>query len=347
MILIDRLSLRLGGFALCNIDLSIPTGEYFVLVGPTGAGKSLLLESIAGLHHIDEGAIWLDGSEVTALEPEARGVSIVYQDYALFPHLSVEENVAFGLKMRRRPRKEIAAALASIVSLFGIHDLLCRKPRTLSGGERQKVALARALITRPAVLLLDEPLAALDPLTREGVQADLRRLHSLFGTTTLHVTHDFDESMALGERIGVMGGGRLWQIGTPEDIFRRPSSEFVARFTLSHNVFSGQATLDGGSSTFTTQGMTLSIPPRADGPCSVCFRPEDVLISREPFPDNQRNCFRGVIAQVIDKGAMVQVDVDLPPVLRCLVPRRSTENVPLPRGNHVWLAVDEESIHAF
>lgn len=217
----------------------------------------------------------------------------------------------------------------------------------LSGGERQKVALARALVTRPAVLLLDEPLAALDPLTREGVQGDLRRLHALFGTTTLHVTHDFEESMALGDRIGVMGEGRLWQIGTPEDIFRRPNSEFVARFTLSHNVFSGQATHNGGRSTVTTQGMTLSVPPRAAGPCSVCFRPEDVRISLEPFPGNERNCFRGVIAQLIDKGAMIQVDVDLPSILRCLVPRWSAGDMPLSCGDHVWLAVREEFIHAF
>jgi len=204
MIQVKNLCVDLGDFMLSDINLHIKPGEYFVVLGPTGAGKTVLLETIAGLHPIKSGEIRVKGKEVTQLEPEKRNISIVYQDHVLFPHLSVKDNILFGLKIRKHPEQEIQATLDWMTGLLGISHLLHRKPETLSGGERQKVALARALSIKPQVLLLDEPLSALDPETRESVQRELRQLHNQLKVTAIHVTHDFEEAIALGSRIAIL-----------------------------------------------------------------------------------------------------------------------------------------------
>ena len=236
MIQVKNLRVDLGDFTLRDINLNIERGEYFVILGPTGAGKTVLLESIAGLYPTESGQIWLRGKEVTRVEPEKRNISIVYQDHALFPHLSVAENIVFGLKIHRQTRQQLRETLNWLSDLLGIAHLLDRRPNTLSGGEQQKVALARALSIKPELLLLDEPLSALDPETREEVQKELRQLHNQLRVTTIHVTHDFEEAIALGDRIAVLGEGCIKQIGTPEKIFRQPNSEFVARFTVARNL---------------------------------------------------------------------------------------------------------------
>jgi len=233
MISIKNLKVNLGDFLLQNINLDIEPGEYFIVLGPTGAGKTVLLESIAGLYPVLEGEVWIGDKEITDLSPEKREIGIVYQDQVLFPHLSVEKNIAFGLKMRKCPKNEAKAKIDAIVEVVGISHLLRRSPATLSGGEKQKVALARALVTEPKVLLLDEPLSALDPETREKMQGELREMHRKVVVTIIHVTHDFEEAIALGHRVAVLNDGCIAQMGTPEEFLRRPSSEFVARFALS------------------------------------------------------------------------------------------------------------------
>ena len=247
---IKSLWVELEEFRLCDINLEIAAGEYFVVLGPTGAGKTVLLETIAGLHRPRRGRILLAGEDITHAPPERRGIGFVYQDYALFPHLSVAGNIAFGLRLRGMGRGEIEKRVAAIGRLLGIEHLLHRMPGTLSGGEAQRVALARALVIEPRLLLLDEPLSALDPETREGLQRELGRIHRELGTTTIHVTHDFEEAVALGDRIAVLREdrldeglreGRIVQVGRPEEIFRRPASEFVARFVGVRNIFRGQA----------------------------------------------------------------------------------------------------------
>jgi len=237
---VKNLCVDLGDFVLKDINLTVNKGEYFIILGPTGAGKTVLLESIAGLYPIKSGGIWLKGKEVTRTAPEKRGISIVYQDHALFPHLSVKDNIIFGLRLHKWASHDIATTLSEIAGLLGISHLLPRKPNTLSGGEQQKVALARALSIQPQVLLLDEPLSALDPESREGVQQELRQIHNELKVTTIHVTHDFEEAIALGERIAVLGEGYVKQIGTPEEIFRQgvdcmPQSALrIFSFPLSH-----------------------------------------------------------------------------------------------------------------
>ena len=230
MIELKNVHVKVADFNLEQINLSVSKGTYMVILGPTGAGKTVLLESIAGLHAIREGTVLLDGRDVTNNVPEERGVSIVYQDYTLFPHLSVRENIIFGLKVKHMLRPKIAAELEWICGIFDVESLLKRLPATLSGGERQRVALARALITKPEILLLDEPLSALDAESREEMHAQLKDTHRKLNITTLHVTHDFEEAMSLADNIVVINQGKIVQVGKPSEIFYHPSSNFVAKF---------------------------------------------------------------------------------------------------------------------
>jgi molybdopterin-binding protein len=345
---IKSLHVDLGEFVLRDVDLTIEEGEYFIILGPTGAGKTVLLESIAGLYPIKSGGIWLRGKEVTKLEPEKRGISIVYQDHVLFPHLSVKENIVFGSKLRKTSEQKISKMLDWIVELLGIPHLLHRQPATLSGGEKQKVALARALSTRPQLLLLDEPLSALDPETRENVQYELRRLHKILHITTVHVTHDFEEAIGLGSRIAVIGEGHIKQVGTPEQIFRQPNSEFVARFAMTRNIFYGKTAHNmHGDTVFMVDGTSFIVAGDAEGECHGTIRPEDILLSLEPIQSSARNCFPGTITSVIDKGSTLYVTVTLPPDISCLVTHHSYEEMGLAEGKRVYVTFKASAIHLF
>jgi molybdate transport system ATP-binding protein/molybdate/tungstate transport system ATP-binding protein len=330
MIEVKNLCVDLGEFVLKDITLDVEAGEYFIILGPTGAGKTVLLESIAGLYPIKSGEIWLRGKDVTGVEPEKRRISIVYQDHVLFPHLPVKDNLLFGLRMHNANAEEQKNRLDWVAELLGISNLLHRRPDTLSGGEKQKVALGRAIVTQPELLLVDEPLSALDPETRESVQQELRQLHKVLRITILHVTHDFEEAIALGNRIAVIGEGRLMQVGTPEEIFRHPNSEFVARFAMTRNIFLGKAERkSSGDTVFKVDGTEFITAADADGTHHASIRPEDILISSEPIHSSARNCFPGTITHVVDKGSTLYVTVSIPPELSCLVTRHSFEEMQL------------------
>jgi molybdate/tungstate transport system ATP-binding protein len=348
MIEVKNLSVDLGEFVLKDITLSIQESEYFVILGPTGAGKTVLLESIAGLYPIKSGEIWLRGKEFTRIEPEKRRISIVYQDHVLFPHLSVKDNILFGLRMNKATTDEQKNRINWVAELLGISNLLHRRPDTLSGGEKQKVALGRAIVTRPELLLVDEPLSALDPETRERVQHELLQLHRALGITTLHVTHDFEEAISLGNRIAVIGEGRLMQVGTPEEIFRHPNSEFVARFAMTRNIFLGKAEkASNGDTIFKVDGAEFIIATEKSGTHHASIRPEDILISSEPIRSSARNCFPGTITRIIDKGSTLYVTVNIPPELSCLITRHSFEELALHEGNKVFLTFKASAIHLF
>jgi len=348
MIQIKNLCVDLGDFMLRDINLTVDEGEYFIILGPTGAGKTVLLESIAGLYPVRSGEVWLRRKEITRLRPEKRGISIVYQDHALFPHLSVKDNIVFGLRLGKQTRQEIAAALDQVSQLLGISYLLDRKPDTLSGGERQKVALARALSIEPQALLLDEPLSALDPEGREGVQQELRQLHNRLKVTTIHVTHDFEEAIALGNHIAVLGEGCIKQVGTPEHIFREPNSEFVARFAMARNIFAGEVVDRGnGNTVFSTEGTELAVVTDLRGSLHASIRPEDILVSPEPLYSSARNSFCGVITRVTDKGSTLYFTVNLPPDFICLVTRRSFEEMGLAEGKKVYITFKATAVHVF
>ncbi len=348
MIRVKNLCVALGDFQLQDINLTVDEGEYFIVLGPTGAGKTVLLESIAGLYPVKSGQIWLRGKEVTSLEPEKRNISIVYQDHALFPHLSAAENILFGLKIHRRPKQELVKVLDWLSDLLGIAHIMDRSPDTLSGGERQKVALARALSTKPEVLLLDEPLSALDPETREGVQKELRQLHNQLKVTTIHVTHDFEEAIALGDHIAVLGEGCIKQVGTPEQIFHQPNSEFVARFAMARNIFTGEVVeRDDGSTVFHTEDTELVIVTDLRGKLHASVRPEDILISPEPLRSTARNSFCGTITHIADRGSTLYLTVNLPPDFICLVTRRSCEEMGLTKGQKVYITFKASAVHIF
>jgi len=348
MIEIKNLSVDLGTFLLQDINLKIERGEYFIILGPTGTGKTILLESIAGLHPIKSGEIWLNGREVTKLEAEKRGIGFVYQDYALFPHLSVKGNLLFGLKQKGRSKDEMQLIVEWVTGLLGVSHLLERNPSTLSGGERQKVALARALSISPQVLLLDEPLSALDPHAREGVQQELRQIHHRLKATIVHVTHDFEEAIALGDRIAVLGEGRILQVGTPEQIFRQPNSEFVARFAMSRNIFAGEVRdANDGHVTITIEGMKLEVVTELRGKLHAALRPEDILISREPLRSSARNCLRGTITHINNRGSTLYLTVSTPLDFICLLTRRSFEEMGLRVGEEVYTTFKASAIHVF
>ncbi len=348
MIEIKNLHVDLKDFHLQDINLSVGEGEYFIILGPTGAGKTVLLESIAGLYPVKSGQIRLNGREVTRLEPEKRGISIVYQDHALFPHLSVRDNILFGLKLRKQPEPGAKEALDEITELLDISHLLSRKPDTLSGGEQQKVALARALSIKPKVLLLDEPLSALDPETREGVQKELRQLHNRLKVTTIHVTHDFEEAIALGDHIAVLGEGCIKQVGTPEQIFRRPNSEFIARFAMARNIFAGEVTeRDDGTTVFSTKEIELAVVTDLQGKLHASVRPEDILISPQPLYSSARNSFGGRITNIVDRGFTFYLTINLPLDFICLVTRRSFEEMGLAKGQQVYITFKASATHIF
>ena len=348
MIEVKNLCVDLGEFVLSDITLNIDVGEYFIILGPTGAGKTVLLESIAGLYPVRSGEIWLRGKEVTGVESEKRRISIVYQDHVLFPHLSVKDNILFGLKMHNASADEQKSRLNWVAELLGISELLHRRPDTLSGGEKQKVALARAIVTQPELLLVDEPLSALDLETRESVQQELRQLHKALGITILHVTHDFEEAISLGNRIAVIGEGRLMQVGTPEEIFRHPNSEFVARFAMTRNIFLGEAERkSSGDTVFKVDGTEFIIAADVDGTHHASIRPEDILISTEPVRSSARNCFPGTITHIADKGSTLYVTVSIPPELSCLITRHSFEEMELHEGKEVYLTFKASSINLF
>lgn len=228
MLHLKNISLKLGTFSLKNISMDVKKGEYLVILGPTGTGKTVLMETIAGLHRPDTGSIFLNNREVTCLPPENRNIGMVYQDYALFPHLTVYANIAFGLKLMGKKSKQIEKIISKAAALFGIKPILNRKPRYLSGGECQRTALARALVLNPHILLLDEPLSALDRFTKDRLRRELKRIHKKVGVSILHITHDLSEAFFLADRLIIMKDGLIIQEDTPENALNRPKNRFVA-----------------------------------------------------------------------------------------------------------------------
>ena len=225
--------------AVSNLDLDIPQGEFFSMLGPSGSGKTTVLRIIAGFENASSGQVFLDGSEVTALAPFDRDVNTVFQDYALFPHMSIQKNVEYGLRARNIPKAEREKLASEAIESVKLSHLADRLPHQLSGGQRQRIALARALVLRPKVLLLDEPLGALDKQLREEMQVELKRIQREAGITFIFVTHDQEEALRMSDRIAVFNAGRIEQIGTPREVYENPSSAFVASFLGVSNLLSG------------------------------------------------------------------------------------------------------------
>jgi spermidine/putrescine ABC transporter ATP-binding subunit len=286
--------------ALRGLDLEIRDGEFFCLLGPSGCGKTTTLNLIGGFVPLTEGEIWIQGRRIHELPPHKRPVNTVFQSYALFPHMNVRENVRFGLKMDRVPAAVSTSRVDEALALVGLDDFGDRMPAQLSGGQQQRVAVARALVKRPAVLLLDEPLGALDLKLRQRLQIELSQIHHDVGTTFVYVTHDQEEAMSMADRIAVMNDGRLEQLGTPEEIYRQPASRFVADFIGDSNFFA--ATVDGSVAQL-ADGARM--PCRGgSGPASVMVRPEAIRLG-EAEPS-----LRGRVVQTSFLGKHVRVAVE-------------------------------------
>jgi multiple sugar transport system ATP-binding protein len=267
-----------GVHAVDGVDLKIEDGEFMVLVGPSGCGKTTLLRCIAGLEDVTDGAILIGDRDVTDVNPKDRDIAMVFQNYALYPHMTVRRNLAYGLKVRRTPRKEIAARIAETARLLGLEELMDRRPLALSGGQRQRVAMGRAIARRPAVYLMDEPLSNLDAKLRVRVRADLARLHSQLGVTTVYVTHDQVEAMTLGQRAAVMNEGKIQQVDTPQGLYWSPANLFVAAFIGSPSMNLVEARVADGCLRFADFSLPLSElgPEAAELPDRVILgvRPE-------------------------------------------------------------------------
>ena len=307
MIRVVGLTKQLGGFRLRDITLEVAQGQYAVLLGPTACGKTVLLETLVGINRPDGGHMWLDGQDVTALPPERRGIGFVYQRSMLFPHLSVRDNITYGLRYHGVPRSGYPARIDKLAALLGIGGLLDRDIAALSGGEMQKVALARALAIEPRVLLLDEPLAALDPVSKEALRAELGALHRQTGTTIIHVTHDQETARVLGQAIGVMREGELLQFGPKDEVFDTPQSAFVARFLGTENVFGGNATRDGDGVRIELGCGTVLAEADREGWVGLCVRPELIHLRPACAADEPgMNHVAGVVESVSDRGPLVR-----------------------------------------
>ncbi|MGH9679810.1 MAG: ABC transporter ATP-binding protein [Candidatus Acidiferrales bacterium] len=301
---LDRIEIDYGGVkALHPLSLSIEQGEFFCLLGPSGCGKTTTLNVIAGFLSPSAGRILLEGQDVTDVATQQRRVGVVFQSYALFPHMTVADNIGYGLKMQKRDRAEIKRRVASLLDLIRLPGKEDRFPSQISGGEQQRVAIARALAIEPRLLLLDEPLSNLDARLREDMCEELKRIQRRAGVTTIFVTHNQEEAFSTGDRIAVLNQGRLEQVGTPTDIYRCPATSFVARFIGRSNRLRGQ--FCKATSTFQIEGHAFrcSLQSNAKAKNHLLFlRPEEVVLSRE---HSQVNSVPGTVSEVVFAGAVV------------------------------------------
>jgi spermidine/putrescine transport system ATP-binding protein len=340
--------------AVDSLSLELAGGEFFTLLGPSGCGKTTTLRMVAGFEQPSEGEIRIEGTDVAGLPPHRRPTNTVFQSYALFPHLSVEDNVAFGLKRKRVPRGEIGRRVAAELERVGLNAESKRRPAQLSGGQQQRVALARALVNLPKVLLLDEPLGALDLKLRKGLQIELKRIQREVGITFVYVTHDQEEALTMSDRIAVMDRGRVEQVGGPEDVYERPATTFVAGFIGVSNLM--PATVAGEAEVRLDQGPTVraqtdGLPPGER--CHAVVRPEKLHI--EPLDAGAAHSanglprVEGVVESSIYLGTTTQIVVDLGEGVRMtvLVPNASeAERQRLPGGGvRVGLSWEPEHMH--
>jgi len=335
--------------ALEPTDLRVRDGELLVLLGPSGCGKSTMLRIIAGLEEPSSGRVLIGERDVTRVHPRDRNVAMVFQSYALYPHMTVFDNLAFGLRMRKTPPDETRSKVMRAAEILEIEDLLDRKPGALSGGQRQRVALGRAIVRDPEVFLLDEPLSNLDAVLRAQMRAELVALHRKVGGTTIYVTHDQIEAMTMGDRIAVMREGKLLQVGSPSEVYARPASTFVASFIGTPPMNLWSAVAEGGTVRIPGGGPALSISPefeealgaRAGRPVLAGARPEDLEIRSEP---EGRECVRGLVELVEYTGSETYLRVSSP--LGNLV-ARAGDAKGASRGQHVFVRVPPESLHLF
>jgi putrescine transport system ATP-binding protein len=344
--LTPRLSLRdvtrrFGAVAaLDGISLDVAPGEFLALLGGSGSGKSTLLRVVAGFEAADSGTVLLDGTDLAGVPPHRRPVNMMFQSYALFPHMTVAANIAYGLKREGRPRAEIADRVAQAVAMLRLEGMESRRPHALSGGQRQRVALARALVKRPRLLLLDEPLGALDANLRERTGFELRAIQRESGAAFVMVTHDQAEALALADRVALMDRGRLEQVGPPREVYDRPATRFVAEFLGAANVLPGTRSADGALDCPTAACTLRAAAPLPEGIAAVALRPERIRLG----PAIGDNTAAGTVEEAAFRGESSLILVRLAGGALLRVSHAEEDGAPPPRGTDVRLSWDAESV---
>ena len=304
--------------AVSHVSLEIRDGELFTLLGPSGCGKTTILRLIGGFHKPDNGEIYFDGKPVSSIPPYERNIGMVFQNYALWPHMTISNNITYGLKLKKIPKAEIAEKVSNVLKLVNLSGLENRYPGQLSGGQQQRVALARALVLNPDVLLLDEPLSNLDAKIRVQVRAEIRKLQKELGITTIYVTHDQEEALTLSDRIAVINLGKLMQIGTPRDLYDRPNNPFVADFIGINNLIPGDVKevnpVEKRMTVQTNAGPLICFsdePFKRGDHCTISVRPETALISQSENRQKEFNCIAGTVSFAYYIGNTIRYDVEI------------------------------------
>jgi len=350
-VVLKKITKRWDGFvAVHTFDLVIPNSEFLVLVGPSGCGKSTTLRMIAGLEDPTEGRIFIGGRDVTELEPKSRDAAMVFQSYALYPHMNVYDNLAFGLKLKKMPKDAIRTEVMAVAEMLDIVPLLERQPKALSGGQRQRVALGRAIVRKPSVFLMDEPLSNLDAKLRVVMRAELIKLHQRLASTFIYVTHDQTEAMTMGSRIVVMKDGVVNQVGTPNEIYERPSNRFVAGFIGSPpmNFLPGRIEGGGDSAQVVTAAFAVPLPAHL---ARVAGGPRDVVLGMRPehmtFAPEAAGAPGAFVCEVVEYiGSTVIVHASRPDCGELVLCLSGRVRAPQP-GEHIRVGGEPDCVHLF
>ena len=344
MLILKNISKKLGEFHLRGIDLTISEGTYYVLLGRSGSGKTQLLELIAGLNSPDSGEIWLNNENITRKKIQLRNIGLVFQDYAIFPNMTVSGNIAYSISSGKMDKTLIKEMVNKVAAELNISHLLDRDTNNLSGGELQRVALARTLITSPRLLLLDEPMASIDASLKDDIKRLLRRLNKQ-GLTIIHVTHDYREALSLASRVGVIHNGTIIQEGNPDEVFRKPVNKFVARYSGIRNFFRVEfRKFNGEWKAVSNNHITFNLLQNSyPGEGMLIIRSDDIKISPEMPSSNPGNCFKGIIREVFPTEYGMEVTVDVGETFYIDISADAYRLQPLRELSEVWISFPREA----
>lgn len=343
MLEIKNISKKYKGFAIDDISFIVDKGEYVVLLGESGAGKSLILEMIAGLIIPDSGEIWMNNKNITNEKIQRRNIGLVFQDNTVFPHLTVKDNLAFPLVSRKEDKKTIESKVVKLAEKTGISHLMNRWPAKLSGGELQRVALARTISFEPDYLLLDEPLASLDVQLRDGMRSLLREINNE-GITIIHVTHDFEEAIALADKVGIIHKGRIIQFGSPKEVFHKPKSKFIANFTGIKNFFNAE--IISPNIILLEKKIEMKFANNESlGLGFAMFKSEDVVIALSKINSSLSNNFQGKVIDIIPSIRGMELIVDIGIKVSAIITQESFENLNIIKNTNVWIGIKALNIN--
>jgi len=349
MLKIDRITKRFKKFELNIENLEIEKSSYYVLLGPTGSGKTLLMNIITGLVRPSTGSIFNNDMDITDIGPNKRGFGIVYQDSALFPHYNVNENIGFGLKIRGIKKSVIEEKVSSIMKSLGIGYLYGRTVYGLSGGEKQRIAIARALIMKPGVLFFDEPFSSLDYMTREDMIAFIKKIRKEYNPTIFHITHNFEDAMSLADKVSVIKNGSLIQTGSVVEVFKYPEDIFIANFVGTKNVFSGNIKGKGNNLIFQTDdGIDIFIGRNVDRECTTAIvRADDIVLSKKLTESSATNVFSGVVIEIINKMGINEIELDIGALIHVFITNRSLQEMNIKKNDKLYCIFKGSAVHLF